>query len=204
MGQHAGNVLALQTTADHSIQDANHYMYHVVATTTNPAKVDAIQQAFDDVFGANQSRIEAVNVESGVSLQPIGTIETRTGARQRIMAARQVRPEADFWVGIEAGVEDNMTFAWVVVENAQIRGESRSASLMLPDVILQRVHQGKELGDEMAVLTANPDVKRQGGAIGIFTDGKLSRTTVYHQALILALVPFHNPIYQVQEPRQPA
>ncbi|MGO2464729.1 MAG: DUF84 family protein, partial [Serratia proteamaculans] len=37
---------------------------------------------------------------------------------------------------------------------------------------------------------------RQGGAIGIFTDGRLSRTSVYHQALLLALVPFHNPIYQ--------
>ncbi|CNJ75817.1 inosine/xanthosine triphosphatase [Yersinia aldovae] len=171
-------------------------MYHVVAATTNPAKIQAIGLSFDDVYGVGQYRIEGVNVDSGVPLQPLGSTETRTGARQRVANARQVRPEADFWVGIEAGIEDNMTFAWIVIEHLQNRGESRSASLMLPDIILQGIHQGRELGDEMAVLTGIENVKQKGGAIGIFTDGKLTRTRVYHQALLLALVPFHNEIYQ--------
>lgn len=170
-------------------------MYHVVAATTNPAKIRAITLAFNDVFGADACHIEGINVDSGVSLQPIGSDETRTGARQRVAAARQIKPEADFWVGVEAGIEDNMTFAWIVVEHLQQRGESRSASLMLPQIILQGINQGRELGDEMALLTGNAEVKRQGGAIGVFTDGKLSRTSVYHQALVLALVPFHNPVY---------
>ncbi|CNE72435.1 inosine/xanthosine triphosphatase [Yersinia nurmii] len=170
-------------------------MYHVVAATTNPAKIRAITLAFNDVFGADSCRVEGINVDSGVSLQPIGSDETRTGARQRVTAARQIKPEADFWVGVEAGIEDNMTFAWIVVEHLQLRGESRSASLMLPQIILQGINQGRELGDEMALLTGNTEVKRQGGAIGVFTDGKLSRTSVYHQALVLALVPFHNPVY---------
>ncbi len=89
-----------------------------------------------------------------------------------------------------------MTFAWMTIENPHIRGESRSASLMLPEVILQGIRDGRELGSEMAAITGNPEVKRQGGAIGVFTDGRLSRTSVYHQALLLALVPFHNAIYQ--------
>ena len=173
-------------------------MYHVIAATTNPAKINAITLAFDDVYGPGQYRIEGVNVDSGVPLQPIGSTETRIGARQRVKNARQVRPEADFWVGIEAGIEDNMTFAWMVIEHLQARGESRSASLMLPDIILQGIRQGRELGDEMAVL------KQQGGAIGIFTQGKLTRTSVYHQALLLALVPFHNEIYQRPSPSKPA
>jgi inosine/xanthosine triphosphatase len=171
-------------------------MYHVIAATTNPAKIKAIQLAFDDTFGAGQCRIESVDVASGVSLQPIGNVETRTGARQRVMEARQVRPEADFWVGVEAGIEENMTFAWMTIENPQTRGESRSASLMLPESILQGIRAGRELGSEMAELTSNTEIKRQEGAIGIFTDGRLSRTSVYHQALLLALVPFHNPIYR--------
>ncbi|MDA5493202.1 inosine/xanthosine triphosphatase [Yersinia intermedia] len=171
-------------------------MYHVVAATTNPAKIKAITLAFDDVYGPGHYRIEGVNVDSGVPLQPIGSIETRTGARQRVSNARKIRPEADFWVGVEAGIEDNMTFAWMVIEHLQLRGESRSASLMLPDIILHGIRQGRELGDEMAVLTGIANVKHQGGAIGIFTDGKLTRSSVYHQALLLALVPFHNEIYQ--------
>ncbi len=171
-------------------------MYHVVAATTNPAKIKAISLAFDDVYGPGQYRIEGINVDSGVPLQPIGSAETRTGARQRVSNARQMRPEADFWVGVEAGIEDNMTFAWMVIEHLQWRGESRSASLMLPDIILQGIRQGRELGDEMADLTGISNVKHKGGTIGIFTDGKLTRTSVYHQALLLALVPFNNEIYQ--------
>lgn len=171
-------------------------MYHVVAATTNPAKIKAIQLAFEDTFGADQYRIESLDVASGVSLQPIGNVETRTGARQRVMEARQVRPEADFWVGVEAGIEDNMTFAWMTIESPHTRGESRSASLMLPEAILQGIRAGRELWSEMATITGNADVKRQGGAIGFFTGGRLSRASVYHQALMLALVPFHNAIYQ--------
>ncbi|WP_422616072.1 inosine/xanthosine triphosphatase [Photorhabdus hainanensis] len=117
-------------------------MYHVIAATTNPAKIKAISLAFDDVFGPGTYRIEDINVDSSVPQQPIGNTETRTGARQRVMAARQVRPEADFWVGVEAGIEDDMTFAWMVVEYQQIRGESRSASLMLPEKILDGIREG--------------------------------------------------------------
>jgi len=171
-------------------------MYHVVAATTNPAKLDAVQLAFEDIFGAGTFRVEGVEVDSGVPSQPMSNLETRTGARHRVIAARQVRPEADFWVGIEAGIEEEMTFAWMVIENMHQRGESRSASLMLPETILQAIGQGSELGDEMARFSGIADVKRRGGAIGLFTAGVLSRTRVYHQALVLALAPFHNEIYQ--------
>ncbi len=97
-------------------------MYHVIAATTNPAKINAISLAFDDVFGPGTYHIEDVNVDSSVPQQPFGNTETRTGARHRVMAARQVRPEADFWVGVEAGIEDDMTFAWMVIEHKKNSG----------------------------------------------------------------------------------
>ncbi|MFC0139691.1 inosine/xanthosine triphosphatase [Erwinia mallotivora] len=171
-------------------------MYHVVAATSNPAKINAISQAFSDIFGEGSCHIEGVVVDSGVALQPLSNTETRTGARQRVMNARQVRPEADFWVAIEAGIEEDTAFAWVVVENHRLRGESRSASFTLPAAVMKGIRAGRELGDEMARLTGIENIKQQGGAIGIFTAGKLTRTSVYHQALILALCPFHNAVYQ--------
>lgn len=171
-------------------------MYSVVAATTNPAKIDAIKQAFNDTYGEGSCHVAGIDVDSGVPSQPLGNVETRSGARNRVMAARQVCPEADFWVGVEAGIEDNMTFAWMVIENAHLRGESRSASLILPESILQGIISGRELGQEMARITGIADIKRQGGAIGVFTDGRLTRSSVYHQALLLALVPFNNAIYQ--------
>ncbi|MFT4463919.1 MAG: inosine/xanthosine triphosphatase [Sodalis sp. (in: enterobacteria)] len=176
-------------------------MYNVIAATHNPAKIDAIQHAFDDTFGPGNCRVAGIDVDSGVPSQPMGDHQTRSGARNRVMVARQVNPEADFWVGVEAGVEDDMTFAWMVIENAHLRGESRSASLVLPNSILQGIAEGRELGHEMARLTGIEDIKRRSGAIGVFTEGRLTRSSVYHQALLLALVPFHNAIFQ--GPRRP-
>lgn len=173
-------------------------MCYVVAATSNPAKLQAIQLAFDDTFGTGHCHTEYVDVASGVSLQPLGTDENSTGAHQRVIEARKMRPEADFWVGVEAGVEKNMTFASIKIENPHTQGELGCASLMLPETILQGIRAGRELGSEMADITGNAEVKRQGGAICIFTNGQLSHTSVYHQALLLALVPFHNPIYQQQ------
>ncbi|AOP42047.1 inosine/xanthosine triphosphatase [Edwardsiella piscicida] len=162
-------------------------MYHVVAATTNPAKIQAITLAFDAAFGAGQYRIEGIDVDSGVPEQPLGSTQTRSGARHRVICARQLRPEADFWVGIEAGIEDNMTFAWMSVENHGHRGESRSASLTLPDSVMDGIRQGQTLGHEMRRLSGIDDINRREGAIGIFTQGRLSRTSVYYQALLLAL-----------------
>ncbi|MGY0160087.1 inosine/xanthosine triphosphatase [Edwardsiella tarda] len=162
-------------------------MYHVIAATTNPAKIQAIALAFDDTVGAGQYRIEGIEVDSGVPEQPLGSTQTRSGARHRVICARQLRPEADFWVGIEAGIEDNMTFAWMTVENRHHRGEARSASLLLPEAIMAGIRQGNSLGQEMRRLSGIDDINRREGAIGVLTQGRLSRTRVYHHALLLAL-----------------
>ncbi|WP_435956071.1 inosine/xanthosine triphosphatase [Dryocola sp. BD626] len=171
-------------------------MYHVVCATTNPSKIQAILQAFDEIYGEGSCHIESVAVDSGVPEQPFGSIETRSGARCRIMNARQVRPEADFWVAIEAGIDEGSTFSWVVIENNATRGEARSATLPLPEVILEKVKAGEALGPVMSAYTGIDEIGRKEGAIGVFTAGKLTRSSVYHQAVILALSPFHNAIYR--------
>lgn len=171
-------------------------MYHVISATTNPAKIKAILHAFTEIFGEGSCHIDAISVESGVPEQPFGNEETRAGARNRVVNAREIRPEADFWVAIEAGIDDGSTFSWVVIEDRQQRGEARSATLPLPEVILQEVRAGEALGPVMSRYTGIDEVGRKEGAIGVFTAGKLTRTSVYHQAVLLALSPFHNAIYR--------
>ena len=171
-------------------------MYHVVAATRNPAKIKAITGAFADVFGPDQCHISAAETESGVADQPMSSQETLTGARQRVFNARQQHPEADFWVAIEAGIDENQTFGWIVIENTATRAESRSASLPLPSKIMDALRQGQELGHVMAGLTGIENIKQKGGAISVITDGLLTRTSVYHQALLLALCSMQHPLYQ--------
>ncbi|MCE9900310.1 inosine/xanthosine triphosphatase [Raoultella terrigena] len=171
-------------------------MHHVVSATTNPAKIQAILQAFNEIFGEGSCHIESVSVESGVPEQPFGNDETRAGARNRVVNARAARPDADFWVAIEAGIDDGSTFSWVVIENSLQRGEARSATLPLPAAILEQVRAGEALGPAMSQHTGIDEIGRKEGAIGIFTAGKLTRSSVYHQAVVLALSPFHNAIYR--------
>lgn len=170
-------------------------MHHVVSATTNPAKIQAILAAFEQIFGEGSCHIDAISVDTGVPEQPFGSEETRAGARNRVANARAQRPDADFWVAIEAGIDNGSTFSWVIIENTQLRGESRSATLPLPEVILEKVHEGEALGPVMSHYTGIDKIGRKEGAIGVFTKGALTRSSVYHQAVVLALSPFHNEIY---------
>ncbi|HCB1497496.1 inosine/xanthosine triphosphatase [Klebsiella oxytoca] len=171
-------------------------MHHVVSATTNPAKIQAILQAFNEIFGEGSCHIESVSVESGVPEQPFGSDETRAGARNRVTNAHRAQPNADFWVAIEAGIDEGSTFSWVVIDDGNLRGEARSATLPLPQVILEKVRAGEALGPVMSQYTGIDEIGRKEGAIGVFTDGKLTRSSVYHQAVVLALSPFHNAIYR--------
>ena len=170
-------------------------MSRVIISSLNPAKISAVQTAFETVFPGKMFEFSGVSVPSEVSDQPMSDRETHLGAINRVRNAKEAQPDADFYVGIEAGIEGKATFAWMVIENSQNRGESRSASLELPPLVLAKLANAHELGDVMDALFATENIKQKGGAIGLLTQFQLTRSSVYHQALILALVPFLNPAY---------
>lgn len=171
-------------------------MYHVVCATTNPAKIQSVLLAFTHIYGDESCQIESVVVDSDVPEQPFGNQETKSGAQNRLNHARKLRPDADFWVAIEAGIDEGSTFSWVIIENNHQHGEARSATLPLPEIILQNVSAENTLGMVMSEYSGIDKIGRKEGAIGIFTAGKLTRSSVYYQAVILALSPFHNEIYR--------
>ncbi|MEZ8984593.1 inosine/xanthosine triphosphatase [Vibrio cyclitrophicus FF160] len=168
-------------------------MKSVVIASLNPAKINAVKSAFLSAFPDSEFEFKGINVPSGVSDQPMSNDETYQGALNRVNNAIQELPNADFHVGLESGIEGNVTFAWMIIEANGQRGESRSASLMLPPVVLDKLQHANELGDVMDEVFGTDNIKQKGGAIGLLTHNQLSRSSVYHQALILALIPFVNP-----------
>ncbi|MEL6115162.1 inosine/xanthosine triphosphatase [Photobacterium sp. SP02] len=177
----------------HTTNPAPERQIRIIVASTNPAKIRAVENAFHQAFPAQALQISGVAVESGVRAQPMCAEETLTGARNRVVHARELQPGADYYVSLEAGLDGCATFAWMVIDNGNQRGESRSASLPLPPKALARLHDGEELGDVMDDMFQQQNVKQQGGAIAMLTEHKLSRSSVYQQALILALIPFMNP-----------
>ncbi|MDW6003149.1 inosine/xanthosine triphosphatase [Vibrio mangrovi] len=168
-------------------------MSRIIVASLNPVKLKAVENAFQEVFPEHQSEVVGISVASGVSEQPMSDSETRLGALNRVSNARKEIPGADFYVGLEAGIENGFTYAWMVIESEQKRGESRSSSLILPPEVVIQLNADTELGNVMDELFQTQNIKQQGGAIGLLTNHLLTRCSVYHQALILALVPFANP-----------
>ncbi|WP_367988276.1 inosine/xanthosine triphosphatase [Vibrio sp. NTOU-M3] len=165
----------------------------VVVASLNPAKIKAVESAFNTTFPEQSFEFVGVSVLSEVADQPFSDTETHLGALNRVKNAKLLQKDGDFYVGLEAGIEDNMTFAWMVIESDKVRGESRSSSLMLPPQVLEKLNDSNELGDVMDEVFATENIKQKGGAIGLLTHHQLTRSSVYHQALILALIPFINP-----------
>lgn len=75
----------------------------VVVASQNPVKKEAVFNGFSAYFPAIE--MVTMEVESGVSDQPFTDEETKKGARNRAENARKLTQEADFWVGIEGGIQ---------------------------------------------------------------------------------------------------
>ena len=166
--------------------------WQVAVASTNPAKINAVREAFALAFPDSPCQITGFKTESGVAAQPMSAAETLRGADNRLVNL-QLQTRADFYVAIEAGLDDGMTFAWMRISDGQREGRARSASLQLPALAVERLQQGEELGDVMDDLFGTQNIKQAGGAIGLLTQHKLSRSSVYQQALLLALIPFLSP-----------
>jgi len=164
----------------------------IAVASTNPAKINAVRDAFNLAFPDHPFQVTGFKTESGVAAQPMTSAETLLGADNRLRHLQQ-QQHADFYVAIEAGLDDGMTFAWMRISDGKQEGRARSASLQLPAAAVHRLAQGEELGDVMDDLFGTQNIKQAGGAIGLLTQHKLSRSSVYQQALVLALIPFLTP-----------
>jgi inosine/xanthosine triphosphatase len=173
---------------------------HIVVASRNPVKVDATRRAFNELFPDESLDIRSVEVESGVGDQPVSDEETRHGARTRAISASKAEPDADFWVGMEGGIEviddQLMAFAWMVVlGRSESISEARSVTLPLPPAVRDLVDSGLELGDANDKIFATSNSKQGGGAYGLLTNGLYTRESVYCQTLLIALTPFVNSHY---------
>ena len=74
----------------------------VVVGSKNPVKVRAVEEAFKKYWPGCEVR--GIEVNSGVSAQPMSELETMKGARQRADLAIKTDVNAQYGVGIEGGV----------------------------------------------------------------------------------------------------
>ena len=148
------------------------------------------------MFPEEEFEIIQIAGESGVSDQPMTDLESRKGALNRAIYARKVVPEGNFWVGVEGGCDyldhDMVAFAWIVVQGDEKQGSARTALFRLPKEVQRLVESGLELGFADDRVFGEENSKQNSGAVGLLTRDVVTRTTLYEQAVILALIPFKN------------
>lgn len=168
----------------------------LVVSSRNPVKIEAALSGFQKMFTESTFQVVPVSVPSDVPDQPMSDQETLTGALNRVNNAFNANAEAEYWIGIEGGVEmhdgELTAFAWVVVRSATGVGKARSGTFFLPHAVAELVAQGMELGEADDIVFNKSNSKQQSGAIGLLTDNVVDRMQLYEQAVVLALVRFKN------------
>ncbi|KUJ13069.1 NTPase [Mollisia scopiformis] len=160
----------------------------IVVASKNPVKIAAALGGFQAMFPNTIYTTEGITVPSG--------------ALNRAQNARTQEPAADFWVGIEGGVEDTLeqtagslqSFAWVVVIGREDgkTGKARTATFYQPEEVARLVRGGMELGHADDAVFGRSNSKQANGSVGLLTGDVIGREVYYMQAVVLALIPFKN------------
>lgn len=171
-------------------------MKKVIIASKNPVKIQAVRNGFEQMFPTQKFEFIGLSVDSGVSDQPMSSYETFRGAKNRADNASVQDPDADFFVGIEGGIEQSdgemAAFAWVVIKSDSAYGKSRTGTFFLPKAVVELVNKGKELGEADDIVFDRTNSKQKSGAVGILTGNIIDRTSYYTEAVILAAIPFKN------------
>lgn len=152
---------------------------HVAVGSKNQTKVSAVKEAFKRY----ESRIEAVDVPSGVSEQPFSDEETIQGAINRAQAALK-KCGAEIGIGLEGGVQQTkfgiMLCNWgALIQTGKPPIISGGARILLPKEIEHRLLVGEELGPIMDDFMNKTNIRSKEGAIGIFTNGLIPRQEMF-------------------------
>lgn len=176
----------------------------VIIASQNPVKIEAVKSAFTKMFSQEKFEFEGISVPSGVQDQPMGDEMTLTGALNRAGNAMAKLPHANFWVGIEGGIEKSsegemQAFAWIVVRSRHYTGKGKTGAFFLPYAIAELVNKGKELGHADDLVFSQNNSKQKNGAVGLLTENVINRTDLYSQGVVLALIPFKQPEHYQQK-----
>jgi inosine/xanthosine triphosphatase len=171
-------------------------MKKIIVASGNPVKSEAVLNGFQRIFPEREFSIEGVSLPSNVGEQPMGDHETLQGARNRAVAAKGAFPEAEFWAGLEGGVDrfDDtwVGFAWIVILSKRSQGIARTGIFTLPPEVSRLIEGGMELGDADDIVFGTKNSKQAAGAVGLLTGNALTRAELYTEGVMLALIPIRN------------
>jgi inosine/xanthosine triphosphatase len=170
-----------------------------VVGTGNPVKERAAEAAIR-ATREGEAAVEAADVATSVPDQPRGARQTTRGALERAVGALADDAEADWGVGIEAGLVEAP--GWgdpldvqvvAVVDRGGRASLGQGPGFAYPRSILAAVEGGATVGTAVSEATGIPEVGEKQGAIGVLSEGAMDRTRLTEDGVLVALVPRLHP-----------
>ena len=163
----------------------------VAVGSKNPVKVYAVSRTMRLLCNP---QVVAVDVPSSVNAQPCGLAEILLGALNRASQALASIDNAEYGVGIEAGIFliNNLVLdlqVATIVDKDNRVSIGFSQAFMMPNEWSDKLIKGVELADIASKTLSRPDIGRRLGLIGYLTQGLVTRTMLPESALLMALVP---------------
>lgn len=170
----------------------------VAIGSSNSTKIDVFKDAFEESFPETVFEFTSYAVNSKVSDQPKGGEETLLGAYNRVLAVKEVEPNASYWCGMESGLIQNLhgycNVGYVVIaSNDGIVTYSRSADFYIPDSVANLIADGMNLSDACDIMFRTNKIGQNGGIVSVLTQGFIDRSDYYLQPAIFALLPHKIP-----------
>lgn len=175
-------------------------MKKIAVGSQNPIKIEAVESVVQKLWPG--CVVVALDAPSGVSAMPLSDQECQVGAQQRAQWVQKAAG-AKVGLGLEGGVawlgELPFITGWVAAVGPSGRVSLASTGyLPLPHHLAEQVRGGAELGQLMDKLVNEHNTKQKSGAIGILTNGVVSRQMAFAQGVAYALAPFLHPeLYQM-------
>jgi inosine/xanthosine triphosphatase len=169
----------------------------VAVGSLNPLKLKATEVAFTRFLPDIEWVFQGSDVPPGVSCQPMSDDEALRGALNRASRAMD-ELNSDFGVGLEGGLQrigdDWLNSGWAVVRHrGGGQGIGSTLRITVPDYIMTYVHAGHELGTACDLAFRESNSKQAQGYFGLMTNGLITRTSAFSEAIIAALSVFSHP-----------
>ncbi|MHA1991233.1 MAG: DUF84 family protein [Candidatus Hodarchaeales archaeon] len=186
--------------------------YRIAIGSKNRVKNSATVEGFKLCFPEKKLEFHSFNSSSGITRMPFKTQELISGAKNRAENAlnalktnhklNQLIGNTFFGVGLEGGItyEESidkwLLCGWVAVihESKDIINFAKTASMQLPEVVANMVHNGLELATVMDELSGMKNTREDIGAFGILTNNLFTRQDSFKEAVVLACAPFYHKI----------
>ncbi len=170
----------------------------VVVGSANPVKVAGVDAALGQILGTVERSVTGLNVDSGVPEQPQNK-ETLLGARNRAREAMAAADDADYAIGVEAGLQQDDGGEWydvqccVVTDRLGKETTGWGPAFQYPAWVTRRAREGEMISDILGPIANDPRIGGTTGAIGFLTDGRMDRTALTRHAVFMAFVPRFRP-----------